>query len=83
MMKIKITQNCGVMVKEEWNSIALSCYGVILHIIELHYIGGNKVVLFRCDWYDTFWEVLIIENIIMGLSVLTWHGNYIQMNHLF
>ncbi|XP_039130942.1 uncharacterized protein LOC120267365 [Dioscorea cayenensis subsp. rotundata] len=49
----KKTQNCGVMVKGEGNEGELSYYGIILDIIELRYTGGNKVTLFRCDWYDT------------------------------
>jgi len=52
----KKIQNSGVMVKGEGNDGELSYYGVILDIIELRYTGGNKIALFRCDWYDTLRE---------------------------
>ena len=27
-------------------------YGVLIEVVELHYLGENKVVLFKCDWWD-------------------------------
>ena len=27
-------------------------YGVLTEVVELHYLGGNRVVLFKCDWWD-------------------------------
>ena len=27
-------------------------YGVLTKVIELHYLGGNRVILFKCDWWD-------------------------------
>ena len=27
-------------------------YGVLTKVVELHYLGENKVVLFRFDWWD-------------------------------
>ncbi|RVW23778.1 hypothetical protein CK203_097575 [Vitis vinifera] len=30
----------------------VSYYGVLTDVIELHYLGGNKVILFKYDWWD-------------------------------
>ena len=27
----------------------ISYYGVLTDVIELHYLGGNRVILFKCD----------------------------------
>ena len=27
----------------------VSYYGVLTDVIELHYLGGNRVILFKCD----------------------------------
>ena len=27
-------------------------YGVLIDIIELRYMGGNKIVMFKCEWWD-------------------------------
>ena len=29
-------------------------YGVLIDIIELQYLGGRQVVLFKCGWIDVF-----------------------------
>ena len=41
------TQSSGVMVKEDSRK---EYYGVIDDIIELDYIGDNKIVMFKCLW---------------------------------
>ncbi|XP_074278569.1 uncharacterized protein LOC141602161 [Silene latifolia] len=41
-------QNSGVMVK----GVGHDYYGVLTDIICLRYLDGNRVVLFRCDWWD-------------------------------
>ena len=30
----------------------VSYYGVLTDVIELHTLSGNKVILFKCDWWD-------------------------------
>ena len=40
------------MVKGEDQSCNLPYYGQLTNIVELQYTEGNKVVLFKCDWYD-------------------------------
>ncbi|XP_059631038.1 uncharacterized protein LOC132273939 [Cornus florida] len=43
------TQNSGVLVKTE----DLDYYGVLIDIIELQYALKKRVVLFKCDWFNT------------------------------
>ena len=30
----------------------VSYYGVLTDIVELHYLNGNRVILFKCGWWD-------------------------------
>ena len=59
----KKTQNSGVIITTEVSSFAsardtnsisghVSYYNVLTEIVELHYISGNRVILFKCDWLD-------------------------------
>ncbi|RVW87605.1 hypothetical protein CK203_041220 [Vitis vinifera] len=61
--KGKKKNNSGVVVTAEVSSFAsardknpipghVSYYGVLTDVIELHYLGGNRVILFKCDWWD-------------------------------
>ena len=57
------TQNSKVVAVVEASSFAsvgdmnpitgdVPYYGVLTEVVELHYLGGNRVVLFKCDWWD-------------------------------
>ncbi|XP_050222417.1 uncharacterized protein LOC126672509 [Mercurialis annua] len=46
------TQNSGVSVKGEHNLKEIDFFGVVTDIIDLQYIHGNHVFLFKCDWWD-------------------------------
>lgn len=48
------TQNCGVVVSGDIGSEMgnIDYYGILTEIIELQYLGGRRVVLFRCKWFD-------------------------------
>lgn len=59
------TQNSGVFVNADTHSFAgakdkrpvtgsVEYYGVLNDIVELHYLGSNRVVLFKCDWWDVY-----------------------------
>lgn len=50
------TQNSGVVVVGDTGDGhgTLDYYGVLKEVIKLEYLGGNYVVLFRCDWYDVW-----------------------------
>lgn len=53
------TQNSGVVVignigNEDEN---IDYYGVVMDILELKYLGGNRIVLFRCKWWDVYDKV--------------------------
>lgn len=53
------TQNSGVVVIGNMGDTDdnIDYYGVLTEIIELQYLGGNRVVLFRCKWWDVFDKV--------------------------
>ncbi|CAL5420286.1 unnamed protein product [Camellia sinensis] len=46
------TQNSGVVVKGDHKGEAIDFYGVVRDIVELKYLGRNRVFLFKCDWWD-------------------------------
>lgn len=50
----KTTMNSGVCVLgNSWSENEVDYYGILEEVIELEYYGaGNKVILFRCHWYD-------------------------------
>lgn len=50
------TQNSGVIVKGDEESGSSEYFGVLTDILELEYGGRNKIVLFKCDWWDTYNE---------------------------
>ena len=46
------TQNSGVVVRGDTGIVNLDYYGVLSDVVELQYMGGNRVVLFKCNWWD-------------------------------
>ncbi|XP_042980243.1 uncharacterized protein LOC122310427 [Carya illinoinensis] len=46
------SQNCGVLVTGDQATDNVDFYGVINDVVELHYMGGRRVYLFSCDWFD-------------------------------
>ncbi|KAM3365980.1 hypothetical protein ACQJBY_015509 [Aegilops geniculata] len=50
------TQNSGVAVLSEQgdNGNTVEYYGILTEIVELQYLGGRRVTLFRCNWIDIF-----------------------------
>ena len=52
----RCTQNSGVAVISEENMDGdhADYYGVLTEILELQFLGGRRVPLFRCKWVDIF-----------------------------
>ncbi|XP_062075514.1 uncharacterized protein LOC133779583 [Humulus lupulus] len=48
-----LTQNYGIKVEAEYDGKICDFYGVIDEIWGVHYIYWNKVILFKCFWYNT------------------------------
>ncbi|WMV09380.1 hypothetical protein MTR67_002765 [Solanum verrucosum] len=50
------TQNCGIVVVGETDEEdkIIDYYGELTEILELQFIGGRRLVLFRCMWYDVY-----------------------------
>ena len=48
------TQNSGVFVLGNMGAGTenIDYYGVLTEVVRLEYMGGNHVVLFRCNWWD-------------------------------
>ena len=46
------SQNSGVLVQGDHQGEIIDFYGVLIDIIELYYIGRNRVLIFKCDWWD-------------------------------
>ncbi|XP_050238212.1 uncharacterized protein LOC126687698 [Mercurialis annua] len=57
------TQNSGVVVVGD-NGIEaenIDYYGVLSEILEIQYLGGRRVMLFRCKWWDVYDKVKGIQ----------------------
>lgn len=50
--KIRKAQNSGVVVKGEHEDHDMDFFGILTYIIVLNYCGGNRVFIFKCDWWD-------------------------------
>ncbi|XP_070021633.1 uncharacterized protein [Nicotiana sylvestris] len=50
------TQNCGVVVVGETDeeNKNIDYYGELTDILELQFIGGGRIALFRCTWFDVY-----------------------------
>ena len=59
------TQNCGVMVESE----GINYYGILEAVVELLYVEGMSVVLFKCRWYDT--ESAKVDHGLLSLDTST------------
>lgn len=65
------TQNSGVVVKGESGASNLEYYGLLQEIIEVQYIGGNRVILFKCDWWDVHTQ---------GRGIITDSFEFVSVN---
>lgn len=71
------TQNSGVVVKGDDQSEDKDFYGVLVDIIELEYLYGNRVFLFKCDWWDISRRTGIhVDKYFTSVNVSkTWYEN--------
>lgn len=75
----KRTQNSGVVVKGEHRGKSIEFYGVLTDIIELSYLGENRVVVFKCDWLDLTHKkgIQVDEHQFVSVNITkTWYTNY-------
>ena len=47
------TQNNGIIVVGEHDNEEVEIYGVLVDVLELQYLFNHKVILFKCEWFDT------------------------------
>lgn len=62
----RTTQNSGVSVPGEGNA---TYYGQLEDIVELRYLHGYSVVLFRCKWFNTEGGRCVTKNNITSINV--------------
>ncbi|XP_017982351.1 PREDICTED: guanine nucleotide-binding protein-like 3 homolog [Theobroma cacao] len=62
--------NSGVCIKGSfYNDYERDFYGILVDIIELEYFGiGNKVVLFKCHWFDI--EKVLVSGVYKVVNLL-------------
>ncbi|WCJ29244.1 hypothetical protein M5689_010890 [Euphorbia peplus] len=48
----RLRQNSGVLVKGVMNDKTIDYYGILKEIVELQYLTGKRIALFKCDWWD-------------------------------
>ena len=46
------TQNNGITIPGEHESMNINYYGELKNILDLRYMGGKHVYLFECNWWD-------------------------------
>jgi hypothetical protein len=46
------TQNSGISVPGEHELTNIDYYGELKNILELRYMGGNRIYLFECNWWN-------------------------------
>ena len=50
----------------------VSYYGVLTDVIELHYLSENRVILFKCGWWDVINIGKEIKNDEYGFTCLNF-----------
>ena len=47
--------NSDMCIKGSWwkDKMESDYYGILEKVIKLSYIGGNSIILFKCQWFDT------------------------------
>ncbi|KAI0528845.1 hypothetical protein KFK09_001388 [Dendrobium nobile] len=76
----RVTQNSGVSVQGSHKDESIDFYGVLTDVVDLSYIDGNHVVLFKCKWFDLEHKKPIVidddfTSINMSKTCLLSHGS--------
>ncbi|WMV59292.1 hypothetical protein MTR67_052677 [Solanum verrucosum] len=50
--ELRKSQNCGIVVAGYHQNEVIDFYGIIIDILELEYVEENRVLLFKCKWFD-------------------------------
>ena len=50
----------------------VSYHGLVIDAIELRYLSGNRVILFKCDWWDVITSRRGINNDEYGFTCLNF-----------
>ncbi|WMV49449.1 hypothetical protein MTR67_042834 [Solanum verrucosum] len=50
--ELRKSQNCGIVVAGYHENEVIDFYGIIIDILELEYVEENRVLLFKCKWFD-------------------------------
>ena len=74
----RITQNSGICVSGGHDGENVNFYGVLANVLELDYLFGYKIIIFKCKWFDTNHQRKKIQQdphfTIINISS-TWYEN--------
>ncbi|KAI0520000.1 hypothetical protein KFK09_007465 [Dendrobium nobile] len=73
----RVTQNSGVSVQGSHKDESIDFYGILTDVVDLSYIDGNHVVLFKCKWFDLeHKKTIIIDDDFTSINISkTWYDN--------
>ncbi|KAI0502700.1 hypothetical protein KFK09_017657 [Dendrobium nobile] len=73
----RVTQNSGVSVQGSDKDESIDFYGVLTNVVDLSYIDGNHVVLFKCKWFDLeHKKSIVIDDDFTSINMSkTWYDN--------
>ena len=72
------TQNNGIAMAGEHDNEEVEFYDVLVDVLELQYLFNHKVILFKCEWFDTNAKRKRIQkdhNLICINVSNTWYRN--------
>ena len=68
----RITQNSGIYVSGEHDGEDVNFYGVLTNMVELDYLFGYKVIIFKCKWFE-----------FTGMNYIHWHvDQMLEFTHI-
>ncbi|KAI0524622.1 hypothetical protein KFK09_003999 [Dendrobium nobile] len=69
--------NSGVSVQGSHKDESIDFYGILTDVVDLSYIDGNHVVLFKCKWFDLeHKKAITIDDDFTSINISkTWYDN--------